>query len=57
MTATAAPQLQHEVKDLALAPLGNQRIEWAGREMPVLKQIRDRFAKEKPFEGIRIVAC
>ncbi|KST70144.1 adenosylhomocysteinase [Mastigocoleus testarum] len=57
MTATAAPQLKHEVKDLALAPLGNQRIEWAGREMPVLKQIRDRFAKEKPFEGIRIVAC
>jgi adenosylhomocysteinase len=48
---------QHEVKDLALAAAGNQRIEWAGREMPVLKQIRERFAKEKPFAGIRIVAC
>jgi adenosylhomocysteinase len=53
-TATA---LKHEVKDLALAPLGKQRIEWAGREMPVLKQIRDRFEAEKPFAGLRIVAC
>ncbi len=56
MTATT-PRLKHEVKDLALAPLGRQRIEWAAREMPVLKQIRDRFAKEKPFAGLRIVAC
>jgi adenosylhomocysteinase len=56
MTATS-PRLKHEVKDLALAPLGRQRIEWAGREMPVLKQIRDRFEKEKPFTGIRISAC
>ncbi|MGB6299690.1 MAG: adenosylhomocysteinase [Rivularia sp. (in: cyanobacteria)] len=56
MTATT-PRLKHEVKDLGLAALGRQRIEWAGREMPVLKQIRDRFAKEKPFEGIRLVAC
>jgi adenosylhomocysteinase len=46
-----------EVKDLALAPMGKQRIEWAGREMPVLKQIRDRFAAEKPLAGIRISAC
>ncbi|MEM7581451.1 MAG: adenosylhomocysteinase [Mastigocoleus sp.] len=56
MTATVA-QLKHEVKDLGLAPLGKQRIEWAGREMPVLKQIRDRFEKEKPFKGVRLVAC
>ncbi|MGB3419220.1 MAG: adenosylhomocysteinase [Dolichospermum sp.] len=54
---TVAAPLKHEVKDLALAPLGRQRIEWAGREMPVLKQIRDRFAKEKPFAGLRLVAC
>jgi adenosylhomocysteinase len=53
-TATA---LKHEVKDLSLAPLGKQRIEWAGREMPVLRQIRDRFATEKPLAGIRLVAC
>ena len=56
MTATS-PRLKHEVKDLALAPLGRQRIEWAGREMPVLKQIRDRFAQEKPLANIRLVAC
>jgi adenosylhomocysteinase len=49
--------VKHEVKDLSLAPLGNQRIEWAGREMPVLRQIRDRFAAEKPLAGIRIAAC
>ena len=53
----AVPQIKHEVKDLALASVGNQRIEWAGREMPVLKQIRERFAKEKPFAGVRLVAC
>lgn len=52
-----ATQVKHEVKDLSLAPMGNQRIEWAGREMPVLKQIRDRFAAEKPLAGIRLVAC
>jgi adenosylhomocysteinase len=56
MTATS-PRLKHEVKDLGLAALGRQRIEWAGREMPVLRQIRDRFAQEKPFAGIRLVAC
>ena len=56
MTATT-PRLKHEVNDLALAPLGRQRIEWAGREMPVLKQIRDRFEKEKPFAGLRLAAC
>ena len=54
MTAT---QVKHEVKDLSFAPLGKQRIEWAGREMPVLKQIRDQFAKDKPLQGIRMVAC
>lgn len=54
MTATA---LKCEVKDLALAPQGKQRIEWAGREMPVLKQIQERFAKEKPFAGLRLIAC
>jgi len=56
MTATAT-KLKHEVKDLGLAAQGKQRIEWAGREMPVLAQIRDRFAQEKPFAGIRLIAC
>jgi adenosylhomocysteinase len=54
---TTATQVKHDVKDLSLAPLGKQRIEWAGREMPVLRQIRDRFATEKPLAGIRLVAC
>ena len=56
MTATSS-RLKHEVRDLSLAALGRQRIEWAGREMPVLRQIRDRFAQEKPLAGIRLVAC
>ncbi|MBP0001202.1 MAG: adenosylhomocysteinase [Cyanobacteria bacterium SID2] len=54
MTATA---IKHEIKDAALAPLGKQRIDWAGREMPVLRQIRDRFEREKPLAGIKLVAC
>jgi adenosylhomocysteinase len=58
MVATPARQeLKHEVKDLSLAPQGKQRIEWAGREMPVLRQIQDRFAQEKPLAGIRLIAC
>jgi len=56
MVATSS-QLNHEVKNLSLAPQGKQRIEWAGREMPVLRQIRDRFAQEQPLKGIRLVAC
>jgi adenosylhomocysteinase len=49
--------VKHDIKDLSLAPLGRQRIEWAGREMPVLRQIQERFGHEKPFAGIRLVAC
>lgn len=56
MVATVSTP-KHEVKDLSLASMGKKRIEWAAREMPVIKQIRERFAKEKPFEGVRIVAC
>ncbi|MDD2251410.1 MAG: adenosylhomocysteinase [Dehalococcoidales bacterium] len=47
----------YEIKDIALAETGRERINWAGREMPVLKLIGERFDKEKPFEGIRIAAC
>ncbi|HIK19359.1 MAG TPA: adenosylhomocysteinase [Leptolyngbyaceae cyanobacterium M33_DOE_097] len=58
MVATPVRQdVKHEVKDLALAALGKQRIEWAGREMPVLRQIQERFTTEKPLAGIRLVAC
>jgi len=49
--------VKHNVKDLALAPAGKQRIEWAELEMPVLRQIRARFEKEKPLKGIRMAAC
>ncbi|MDJ0717084.1 MAG: adenosylhomocysteinase [Prochloraceae cyanobacterium] len=48
---------KHEIKDIALASIGKQRIEWAGREMPVLRQIKERFGSEKPLAGIRLVAC
>ncbi len=50
-------QLKYDIKDISLAPLGKQRIEWAGREMPVLRQIQERFAQEKPLAGIRVSAC
>ncbi|MDP9111635.1 MAG: adenosylhomocysteinase [Candidatus Eremiobacteraeota bacterium] len=46
-----------DVKDRNLAEQGRSRIAWAGAYMPVLAQIRDRFAAEKPLEGIRIGAC
>jgi len=49
--------VKYEIKDISLAPLGKQRIEWASREMPVLRQIADRFGSEKPLAGIRIAAC
>jgi adenosylhomocysteinase len=47
----------HDIKDLNLAPAGLKRIEWAEREMPVLGLIRERFNRERPLEGIRLVAC
>nr|7ZD7_A Chain A, Adenosylhomocysteinase [Synechocystis sp. PCC 6803]7ZD7_C Chain C, Adenosylhomocysteinase [Synechocystis sp. PCC 6803] len=56
MVATPVKQ-KYDIKDISLAPQGRQEIEWAAREMPVLKQIRERFAQEKPFAGIRLVAC
>ena len=46
-----------DIKDKSLAPAGELRIQWAAREMPVLRLIRERFAKEKPLKGIRISAC
>ncbi|MCH8864609.1 MAG: adenosylhomocysteinase [Chloroflexi bacterium] len=47
----------YDVKDLSLAESGRRRIEWAYREMPVVKLIRERFAEEKPLRGVRISAC
>ncbi len=49
--------VEHDVKNLDLAPGGRYRIEWAEQEMPVLRAIRERFAREKPLQGIRVSAC
>ncbi len=49
--------MEYHVKDLNLAEEGLRRIEWAEKDMPVLRQIRERFSKEKPLQGIRISAC
>lgn len=49
--------MDYHVKDLNLAEEGLKRIEWAEMDMPVLRQIRERFAKEKPLKGKRISAC
>ena len=46
-----------DIKDPSLAAEGRRRIEWAGREMPVLRQIRERFAAERPLAGIRMTVC
>src|SRR3712207_2253124 len=47
----------HDVRDVNLADAGRNRIEWAEKEMPVLRLIRERFEKERPLDGIRISAC
>ncbi len=47
----------HDVKDMRLAEGGRRRIEWAEQEMPVLRQIRERFEKERPLQGTRVSAC
>lgn len=48
---------KYVVKDLGQAEGGRRRIDWAEREMPVLRQVRERFAKERPLEGVRISCC
>ena len=55
--STAMPAIEHDIKDISLAPQGNKRIDWAEREMPVLRLIRERFGSEQPLKGVRLVAC
>jgi adenosylhomocysteinase len=55
MASTQVPD--SDVKDLKLAAAGRKRIEWAEREMPVLRLIRERFGRERPLEGTKLVAC
>ncbi|MGZ6269687.1 MAG: adenosylhomocysteinase, partial [Candidatus Limnocylindrales bacterium] len=56
-TLASAALPAHDVTDLTLADGGVRRIEWAEREMPVLRQIRERFEREQPLAGLRIGAC
>ena len=49
--------MKYDVKDVSLAPKGKLRIEWAGKDMPVLKLLEGRFQKEKPLKGLRISCC
>ncbi len=49
--------MDFDVKDLGLAEKGKLRIEWAEKDMPVLRQVRERFEREKPLKGVRVGAC
>jgi adenosylhomocysteinase len=49
--------MEFDIKDMSLAPMGRHRIEWAEQEMPVLRSIREQFAKERPLAGTRLSAC
>lgn len=50
-------EMKYEVKDLSLADQGKNQIEWAFKDMPVLKLIQERFIKEQPFKGLKLSAC
>ena len=52
-----ANKINYDVKDLKLAAEGKLKIEWAGKQMQVLKKIEARFVKEKPFKGLTVAAC
>src|SRR5688500_12147975 len=54
---TSSGMVEHDVKNIALAAEGRRKIEWAELSMPVLRQVRERFAKEQPLKGIRLGAC
>ena len=49
--------MDFDIADVSLADQGRLRVEWAERSMPVLKQIRGRFKREKPLKGVRLAAC
>ena len=52
-----ASKSDHDIKDVSLADGGRRRTEWAERSMPVLRQLRERFARERPLAGKRLAAC
>ena len=47
----------YDIKDLGQAEQGRKRIDWAENEMPVLRQIRERFERERPLKGLRVAGC
>ncbi len=49
--------MKYDIKDISLAEQGKKQIEWAFKDMPVLKQIQERFIKEQPFKGLKLSAC
>jgi len=51
------PTIEYDVKDISLRQEGVNRIEWAAREMPVIRSIQERFARSQPLKGLRISAC
>ena len=50
-------EIKCDIKDINLAQQGQKQIDWAFKDMPVLKEIRERFIKEQPFKGLRLSAC
>ncbi|MDT4898615.1 MAG: adenosylhomocysteinase [Acidobacteriota bacterium] len=54
---TVSRSFDYDVRNIDLAGDGKRRIEWAEREMPVLRLIRERFSREKPLQGVRLIAC
>jgi adenosylhomocysteinase len=57
MPNSSASELSYDVRDLGLAGIGRKRIEWADRQMPVLRLIREQFARDLPLTGQRLAAC
>src|SRR5260370_7518482 len=49
--------IKGDAKDLSLAARGRDRIEWAAKEMPVLRLIQERFTKDQPLKGVRMAGC
>lgn len=54
---TGEPDANADIRDIALADGGRDRIEWAWSEMPVLRQLHERFRAERPLEGLRVSGC
>lgn len=50
-------EMKYDIKDINLADQGKNQIEWAFKDMPVLRQIQERFIEEQPFKGLKLSAC